>query len=89
MSKRIYPLGKNVLAKKLITNETISKGIVRLAQSHRDDKYVAIAVGPGVSDIFPGDTIYIHPTAPSEYVKYGGDTFRHVSEENIYAKEDE
>lgn len=86
---KIRPLKKNVLARKLNKGEKIINGIVTLAMSHRDDKYLVIAVGPDTKEVIPGDIIYIHPTAPSQYVDYENEVLRHVSEDYIYAKEDE
>lgn len=86
---KVQPLKKNVLARKLQKGEQIVNGIVTLAMSHRDDRYLVIAVGPDTKEVIPGDTVYIHPTVASQYVTYENEVLRHVCEDDIYAKEDE
>jgi co-chaperonin GroES (HSP10) len=83
----IQPLKNNIIARKLSTTEQEINGIIVMTQSHRDDRYLVIAVGPDVRDVSMGDTVYIRPNAESQYVKYDGDTLRHIAEENIYAVE--
>jgi co-chaperonin GroES (HSP10) len=83
----IQPLKDNVIVRKLAPLEQEINGIIVMTQAHRDDRYLVISVGPDVRDISMGDTVYIRPNAESQYVKYDGDTLRHIAEENIYAVE--
>lgn len=86
---KVQPLGKNVLARKLLKGDQLVNGIYTINQSHRDDRYVVVAVGSETKEVTLGDTIYVHPTAPSKYVEFEGEVLRHVPEDYIYAKEDD
>lgn len=83
----ISPLKNNVIARKLAPLEQEINGIIVMTCQHRDDRYLVLYVGPDVQDVSVGDVVYIRPNVDSEYVKYEGDTLRHVSEDNIYAIE--
>jgi co-chaperonin GroES (HSP10) len=83
----IQPLKNNVIARKLAPLEQEINGIIVMTQAHRDDRYLIMYVGPDVLDVSVGDVVYIRPNAESQYVKYDGDTLRHIAEQNIYAVE--
>ena len=81
----IQPLKNNVIARKLAPIEQEINGIIVMTQQHRDDRYLVMYVGPDVRDVSVGDVVYIRPNAESHYIKYQGDTLRHIAEPNIYA----
>lgn len=81
----ISPLRNNVIARKLAPMEQEINGIIVMTEPHRDDRYLVLYVGPDVQEVSVGDIVYIRPNVESQYVKYEGDTLRHVSEDNIYA----